>query len=162
MILRTAWVYAARGKNFLRTMLRLAGERDELRVVNDQIGAPTPAHWIAEYTVAMLERMVQKPEQEREAAFGTYHLTASMRCSWFEFAEAIFEEAKAAGLLDRVPRVLPIATSEYPTPARRPAFSVLDNAKLARIFDLHMRPWREGLKEVIGQVASARSSGEIS
>lgn len=162
LILRTAWVYAARGKNFLRTMLRLAGERDELRVVNDQIGAPTPAHWIAEYTVAMLERMVQKPEQEREAAFGTYHLTASMRCSWFEFAEAIFEEAQAAGLLDRVPRVLPIATSEYPTPARRPAFSVLDNAKLARIFDLHMRPWREGLKEVIGQMASARSSGEIS
>ena len=74
----------------------------------------------------------------------------------------VADEAKAAGLLDRVPRVLPIATSEYPTPARRPAFSVLDNAKLARIFDLHMRPWREGLKEVIGQVASARSSGEIS
>lgn len=162
LILRTAWVYAARGKNFLRTMLRLAGERDELRVVNDQIGAPTPAHWIAADTVVMLDRMVQKSDHERETAFGTYHLTASSRCSWFEFAEAIFAEAKAAGLLDRLPRALPIATSDYPTRARRPAFSVLDNAKLARNFDIHMRTWREGLKEVIGQMASARSSGEIS
>lgn len=162
LILRTAWVFAARGRNFLNTMLRLAGERDELRVVNDQIGSPTPAHWIAEYTVAILLRWMQMNDQKREQVSGTYHLTALQRCSWFEFAQAILHEAQTAGLIERTPRVMPIASSEFPTRARRPAFSVLDNAKLARTFGLQMRPWHEGLKEVIGQLAINHSRGELS
>lgn len=162
LILRTAWVYAARGRNFLNTMLRLAGERDELRVVNDQIGSPTPAHWIAEYTVAILLRWMQMNDQERERIAGTYHLTASQRCSWFDFAQAILREAQAVKLLERTPQVVPIASSEYPIRARRPAFSVLDNAKLVRTFGLQMRPWHEGLKEVIGQLAINHSRGEVS
>src|SRR5690606_7597568 len=99
-ILRTAWVYAAHGRNFLRTMLRLAGERDELRVVADQVGAPTPAAWIAGATAAVVRHGV--------AQSGTWHLVADGETSWHGFAEAIMAEAHALGLLERMPRVLPI------------------------------------------------------
>jgi dTDP-4-dehydrorhamnose reductase len=162
LILRTAWVYAARGQNFLHTMLRLAGERDELRVVGDQIGAPTPARWIARTTVNVLQRWLAMGEKDREQALGTYHLTASLRCSWFEFAEAIMQEARSAGVLEKIPRVLPIASVDYVTRARRPAFSVLDNAKLALVFGQQLRPWQEGLHEVVGEIANARSHGDVS
>lgn len=162
LILRTAWVYAAHGRNFLNTMLRLAAERDELRVVNDQVGSPTPAHWIAEFTAAILLRWMQMNEQGREQVSGTYHLTASQHCSWFEFAQAILREAQAAGLTERTPRMVPIGSAEFPTRARRPAFSVLDNAKLERTFGLRMRTWHEGLKEVIGQLAINHLRGEVS
>ena len=160
LILRTAWVYAARGHNFLRTMLRLAGERDELRVVDDQIGAPTPAHWIAQATAAILSRLTAMPQNEREAAFGTYHLTASGRCSWCAFAAAILVAAKTAGLLEKTPQLVPIASADYPTPAQRPAFSVLDNARLALVFGLQLRSWEEGLREVIGELAATEAPGE--
>ncbi len=162
LILRTAWVYAARGQNFLRTMLRLAAERDELRVVDDQVGSPTPAKWIAHATAGILARWLAMKESEREQIVGTYHLTALLRCSWFDFAQAIMAAASAAGLLDKVPRVLPIASADYPTRARRPAFSVLDNAKLALVFGLQLRPWQEGLREVIGELAATASTGEPS
>lgn len=160
LILRTAWVYAARGQNFLRTMLRLGAERDELRIVDDQIGSPTPARWIAEVTTRVLQRLSLMEQQERELALGTYHLTASLRCSWHEFAVSIFEAAQQRGLLERIPRLLPIPTAEYPTPARRPAFSVLDNARLALVFGLQLPPWQQGLQEVIGEIADARLHGE--
>lgn len=160
LILRTAWVYAARGQNFLRTMLRLSGERDELRVVDDQVGAPTPAHWIAQATATILRRLNQIPGPERERVLGTYHLTASMRCSWFEFAEAILQSAHATGLIESLPRVVPIASSEYPTPARRPRYSVLDNARLALVFGIQLPPWQDGLREVIAELAAAESNGE--
>ncbi|MEZ5460826.1 dTDP-4-dehydrorhamnose reductase [Dokdonella sp.] len=160
LILRTAWVYAARGQNFLRTMLRLGAEREELRIVDDQIGSPTPARWIAGATVHILQRLERMKEQERALALGTYHLTASQRCSWFEFAAAIFEAARQRGLLQRIPRLLPIASSDYPTRATRPAFSVLDNARLALVFGLQLPPWREGLREVIGELADAHPIGE--
>jgi dTDP-4-dehydrorhamnose reductase len=160
LILRTAWVYAARGQNFLRTMLRLAAERDELRVVDDQVGSPTPAKWIAHATAGILARWLAMKESEREQIVGTYHLTALLRCSWFDFAQAIMAAASTVGLLDKVPRVLPIASADYPTRARRPAFSVLDNAKLALVFGLQLRPWQEGLREVIGELAGTPSTGE--
>jgi dTDP-4-dehydrorhamnose reductase len=160
LILRTAWVYAARGQNFLRTMLRLGAEREELRIVDDQIGSPTPAGWIAGATAHILQRLEKMNERERELAYGTYHLTASLRCSWFEFAAAIFEAARQHGLLQRIPRLLPIASSEYPTRATRPAFSVLDNARLALVFGLQLPPWEEGLREVIGELADTRPIGE--
>ena len=159
LILRTAWVYAARGQNFLRTMLRLAAEREELRVVDDQIGAPTPASWIARTTGSVLQRWLAMDRHEREAACGTYHLTASLRCSWFGFASAIMREAQRAGLLARIPELTPIASIDYPTRAQRPAFSVLDNTRLALVFGQHLPPWESGLREVIGELAALQDRG---
>jgi len=146
-ILRTAWVYAAHGRNFLRTMLRLASERDELRVVADQVGAPTPASWIADATAAMLRRGIEDA--------GTWHVVADGETSWHGFASAIMREAVAAGLLARAPSVLPIGTADYPTPARRPAYSVLDTARLQRDFDLRPPGWETGLRATLRELASA-------
>ena len=162
LILRTSWVYAARGQNFLRTMLRLGGERDELRVVDDQIGAPTPAHWIAQTTANVVKRWLTMDQKERESACGVYHLTASLRCSWFGFAETIMQHAQHARLLAKIPQMTPIATADYPTRAKRPAFSVLDNAKLALVFGQQLQPWQAGLHEVIGELANARLNGDVS
>src|SRR5690606_13819733 len=145
-ILRAAWVYAAHGSNFLRTMLRLAGERDELRVVADQVGAPTPAAWIADATAAIVRQGV--------AESGTWHLVAAGETSWHGFAEAIMAEAFARGLLERVPRVLPISTADYPTAARRPAYSVLDTAKLREDFGIAPPDWHEGLRATLREMGS--------
>ena len=151
LLFRISWVYAARGHNFLRTMLRLAGERDELRVVSDQIGAPTPAHWIAEATAKAIAAATG-PESNRGNASsrsGTWHLAAGGETSWHGFAEAIFEEAQRAGLITQRPPVVPVPTSEYPAPARRPTYSRLDSAKLERDFGIVLPDWRQGLSEVI-------------
>lgn len=145
IILRTAWVYAAHGHNFLRTMLRVGAERDELRVVADQVGAPTPASLIADITAALLR---QPP-----ANSGIWHLTAGGQTSWHGFAEAIFAKAQARGLMTRKPRVVPIGTAEYPTPAARPAYSVLDTGKLQRDFGLQPALWQAGLERVLDEVA---------
>lgn len=146
-ILRTAWVYASHGKNFLLTMLRLAGDRDELRVVADQIGAPTPAAWIADATAALIEHGVDQS--------GTWHLTAAGETSWHDFAEAIVDEAQARGLIARKPRVVAIPTSDYPTPAQRPAYSVLDTTRLRRDFAIVPPDWREGLQQTLEEMAPA-------
>jgi dTDP-4-dehydrorhamnose reductase len=145
LIFRTAWVYAAQGKNFLRTMLRLAAERDELRVVGDQVGTPTPAALIADVTAAVLR---QAPLRS-----GTFHLTAAGQTSWHGFAEAIVEGAFARGLLARRPRVTAIATVDYPTPAARPAYSVLDTGKLQRECDIRPDAWRDALGNVLDRMA---------
>jgi dTDP-4-dehydrorhamnose reductase len=141
MILRTAWVYATHGSNFLRTMLRLAAERDELRVVADQVGTPTPAALIADVTARVLAR---SPTQS-----GTWHLTATGQTSWHGFAEAIVERAFEQGLLLRRPRVVPITTADYPTPAARPAYSVLDCNKLQHDFDITLPDWRAALNDTL-------------
>lgn len=160
LILRTAWVYAAHGQNFLHTMLRLS-VRDELRVVADQIGSPTSAHWIANGTLAILRRLYAMGKMDGEQALGIYHLTASGRCSWFDFASVIMREAQAADLIEHVPQMHSITTADYPTRAARPAFSVLDNAKLALVFGLQLPTWEQGLREVIGELALAsRSQGQ--
>src|SRR5690606_37285221 len=96
---------------------------------------------------------------ERETACGTYHLTASLRCSWFGFASAIMREAQRAGLLARIPEVMPIASIDYPTRAQRPAFSVLDNTRLALVFGQHLPPWASGMREVIGELAALQDHG---
>ncbi|MBU6199800.1 MAG: dTDP-4-dehydrorhamnose reductase [Xanthomonadaceae bacterium] len=153
LILRTAWVYAARGHNFLHTMLRLARERDELRVVGDQRGAPTPARLISAATAVALARLLARRAGEREKLLGTYHLCAAGQCTWFDFAGAIFARALAAGLIARAPRLVPISTTEYPTRARRPAYSVLDCSKIRDAFGLHLPEWRAGLDAVIGELA---------
>ena len=147
MILRTAWVYAARGHNFLRTALRLAQEREELRIVNDQVGSPTPARWLATCTALALAK---HPELE-----GTWHVVADGECSWYGFAEAIYAEAVAAGLLERAPRLIGIPSSEYPAKAKRPAYSRLDCSKFAADFGLVLPDWKVGLREVIGELAEA-------
>ncbi len=148
MILRTAWVYAAHGSNFLRTMLRLAAERDELRVVADQVGAPTPAALIANVTAKMLAKQLD--------ACGTWHLTSIGETSWCNFAKAIFDSADVRGLTQRHPRVTPITTADYPTPAARPAYSVLDCSKLQADFGIELPSWQEGLERTLDTVASLR------
>jgi dTDP-4-dehydrorhamnose reductase len=144
-IFRLCWVYGPRGRNFLLTMLRLAGERDVLRVVADQVGSPTPAAWIADATAAAIAR--------RPDLSGTWHLAASGQTSWHGFASAIVERAAAKGLIARAPRVEAIATADFPTPARRPAWSVLDTAALHRDFDLVLPDWRTGVDETLDAIA---------
>lgn len=156
LILRTAWVYAARGHNFLLTMLRLSAERDELRVVDDQIGAPTPAHLIAQTTASVLQSWHAMLET-RDARFdGVHHLVAGGQCSWHAFATAILRGAAERGLIARVPRIVPIATPEYPTRARRPSYSVLNCERLEAAFGLQLPPWEAGLAAVLDELAAAR------
>ncbi len=147
LIFRTAWVYAAHGGNFLRTMLRLGAERDELRVVADQIGTPTPAALIADVTAHAL--------RHPGGLSGTWHLTASGQTSWHGFAEELFAEALAAGVLAKAPLVEAIPSSEYPTPAKRPAWSVLDNHRLQQDFGIVLPAWQDGLKRVMAEIAAA-------
>jgi dTDP-4-dehydrorhamnose reductase len=150
LIFRTAWVFAARGQNFLRTMLRLARDRDSLRVVADQIGAPTPARWIANATALTLARLPARPDP---AHSGLFHLAAGGETSWHGFAEALFADALAGGLIERAPRIEAIATSDYPTRAQRPAYSRLDGRRLYDAFGLRLPDWRRGVAEVVAELA---------
>jgi len=141
VIFRTAWVYGHHGSNFMRTMLRLAAQRDELSVVADQIGTPTPAALIAEVTAQVL----QHPSE----VSGLWHLTAQGQTSWHGFAQAIFQQATRAGLLENQPRVLPITTAQYPRRARRPAYSCLDTSALRNGLGIELPHWREALERVL-------------
>jgi dTDP-4-dehydrorhamnose reductase len=143
LVLRTSWVYGAHGKNFLRTMLRLGAERPELRVVDDQLGAPTSAAAIASATARLVEQSLSG--QSLSGAQGIYHMTAAGSTSWCGFARAIFQ----AGVLSTQPLVQPIASSDYPTPARRPANSVLSNDKFAHAFGFRLPSWQQQLNEVL-------------
>jgi len=141
LILRTAWVYGLHGQNFLRTMLRVGAERDELRVVADQHGCPTPAWLIADTTAAILRQGI--------AESGIRHLVASGQTTWHGFADAIFDEAFKQGLIARRPAVAPIATAEYPTRAQRPAYSVLDTSRLREEYALDLPGWRDALTRTL-------------
>jgi dTDP-4-dehydrorhamnose reductase len=145
VILRTAWVYSAHGHNFVRTMLRLAGERPVLRVVADQTGSPTSAAEIAAAIAAVVRQLDAGNRQ-----WGTYNFTGGGAVTWHGFAEAIFNEA--AQWRGVPPRVDAIATADYPTPARRPANSVLDCTKIGEAFGIRPRPWREALVDVIREI----------
>ncbi len=147
VVLRTSWVYGARGANFLLTMLRLFGEREEVRVVDDQVGAPTTARFLAEATLRIV---AAQPGADR---CGLYHLTAGGWTSWCGFARRILE-------LDRRPdrrcrKVVPITTGEYSTPARRPAWSVLDCSRIRAVFGIAQRPWEELLAETMAGLGAA-------
>ncbi|MFM1902455.1 MAG: hypothetical protein RLZZ440_355 [Planctomycetota bacterium] len=148
-ILRTSWVYAARGHNFIRTMLRLAAEREELRVIDDQVGAPTGAELLADVTAVVLRRLVADP-----SVGGTYHCVAAGETTWHGFAQFIIDWARDRGQPVKVARerVLPVPTSEYPTPARRPHNSRLDTAKLRQTFDLVLPPWQHGVERMLVEV----------
>jgi dTDP-4-dehydrorhamnose reductase len=149
LLLRTAWVYAAHGQNFLRTMLRLASEREELRIVADQHGSPTDTGLIVQATLAALDIWYQADSAQKEKLVGTHHLVASGHTTWHGFASAIMQEAKALGLLARIPRLVPITTAEFPTPAKRPAWSVLDTTGFQRQFSYDLPDWQHGLHHVI-------------
>ena len=149
VILRTAWVYDRTGRNFLTTMLRVGAERDHLRVVDDQHGTPTHAGDLAE-AMLTLARAVLDGAMPADG-YGTFHCTGGGATTWCGFARAIF--AAAAPRLERVPTVEAITTDEYPTPARRPANSVLDCSRLARVHGIRLRPWEEALAETLGTAA---------
>lgn len=154
---RTAWVYAAHGQNFLRTMLRLGAEREELRVVADQHGAPTDTALIVNASLAALDRWQHADAVQRRQLSGSHHLVASGATTWHGFASAIFEQAAARGLISRQPRVVPISSAEFPTPAVRPAWSLLDNRGFQQLFDFPLPDWQHGLGEVIRQLATSGS-----
>jgi dTDP-4-dehydrorhamnose reductase len=145
VILRTAWVYSAHGHNFVKTMLRLGAERPVLRVVADQIGSPTSAADIAAAIGAVVARLASG-----NTSWGTYHFAGGGAVTWHGFAEAIFE--LAAPWRGPPPLVEAITTADYPTPARRPANSVLDCSQIGEAFGIVPRPWREALAEVIGEL----------
>jgi len=140
LILRTSWVYSLHGRNFLLTMQRLLQERAQLKVVDDQIGAPTWAATIAASTRALIERW----QNGQAGAWGTYHLTAQGETSWFGFAQAIGEQLEARGL-PCAAELLPIPSSEYPTPAKRPLNSRLDCSRLAREWQVSQPHWHDAL-----------------
>lgn len=147
LIFRTSWVYGPRGKNFLLTILRLARERDDLRIVDDQVGAPTWSRMIAEATALILVqfygRLTPHPALLTDIS-GIYHMTAGGQTSWFGFAEAILNYVP--GSVAPVPHLTPIITEEYPTPAKRPRNSVMSNVKLNHQFGVKMPRWEIGLR----------------
>lgn len=143
LTIRTAWVYDATGKNFLRTMLRLMHERGAVKVVADQMGTPTSSHSLAD----ILWRCALNTKLG-----GIYHWTDAGVASWYDFAVAIAEEAVAVGLLKQLPVITPIATHEYPTPAHRPAFSVLDKSATYAALNAVPVHWRVRLREVMARV----------
>jgi dTDP-4-dehydrorhamnose reductase len=149
LILRTSWVYAARGGNFARTMLRLAAERDRLSVIDDQIGAPTGADLLADVTAHALRGAITDP-----TLAGTYHVAAAGETSWHGYACHVIEFARAAGQSIRVEphHVAPIPTSAYPTPAKRPLNSRLDTRKLKQTFGLTLPDWRIGVERMLREV----------
>jgi dTDP-4-dehydrorhamnose reductase len=140
LVLRTGWVYSRFGGNFVKTMLRLMAERDELSVVCDQVGTPTWARGLADAIWVAAGRAQLE---------GVYHWSDAGVCSWYDFAVAIYEEARAIDLLRRPVRIRPIPASEYPTPARRPAFSVLDKSQSWRDLGLEAVHWREQLRAML-------------
>jgi dTDP-4-dehydrorhamnose reductase len=146
LILRTSWVYAARGGNFARTMIRLAGERDALSVIDDQFGAPTGAEMLADVTAHALRAF-----SGNAVLGGTYHAVAGGETNWFEYARFVIEWARANGLQIKVAAdaIRPVPTSGYPTPAQRPLNSRLDTGKLQRAFGLTLPHWQTGVRRML-------------
>ncbi|KAM3114176.1 dTDP-4-dehydrorhamnose reductase [Phormidesmis sp. 146-33] len=142
LIIRTAWVYGAHGKsNFVKTMLRLGADRDQIRVVTDQIGTPTWSHHLAQAIANLIPKLKDNS--------GIYHFTNQGTASWYDFATAIFEEATALGFPLKVQSVVPITTAEYPTPAQRPAYSLLSSDKLSALLKTDPPTWRPALRQML-------------
>lgn len=149
IILRTSWVFTAHGNNFVKTMLRLGQEREELGIVADQHGGPTSAASIAQSLWGLARRYRDRGSLQ----WGTYHFSGTPACSWHEFALEIFRQAYEQGLLSRIPRVRAIATADYPTPATRPAWSVLNCSKLYGTFGQSQSNWIHDLEKVLSELA---------
>jgi len=153
LIFRTSWVYAARGGNFAKTMLRLARERERLTVIDDQIGAPTGADLLADISAHAIRQVMQQDELAETTA-GIYHLVASGETNWFEYAKHVIAQArKAKSAIDlAVTQIDPVPTSAFPTPARRPHNSRLDTAKLQRTFGLTLPHWQIGVNRMLAEI----------
>jgi dTDP-4-dehydrorhamnose reductase len=149
LIFRTSWVYAARGGNFAKTMLRLARERERLTVVADQCGAPTGAELIADVTAHAVRQWRARPQDA-----GIYHLAAAGVTSWFEYAKYAISIARQAqsAIEIKATEVLPVATSAYPTPAQRPLNSRLDTTRLQTVFGLRLPPWQDGVRRMLAEI----------
>ena len=159
LILRTSWVYGAYGKNFLKTILHLAAERDSVRIVADQIGAPTSSEHIADAVVELLEKW--QPQQRNQS--GIYHVTNAGSTSWHGFACEIINEYKQLGITPalkiNVENIAAITTEEYPTPAARPENSCLDNTKLKQTFGIELPAWQQALHDVMQSLKQEQNRG---
>lgn len=153
LILRTSWVYAARGNNFAKTMLRLAQEREQLTVINDQFGAPTGADLLADVTTHAIRYLQRHPQHE-----GIYHCVASGETTWCEYAQFTIEQARKIrpDLSIKSMEITPVPTSAYLTPARRPLNSRLDTHKLRAAFDLTLPPWQQGVIRMLTEILEGR------
>jgi dTDP-4-dehydrorhamnose reductase len=149
LIFRTSWVYAARGGNFAKTMLRLAAERDQLTVINDQIGAPTGADLLADITAHAIRVALQRPEIS-----GVYHLAANGQTTWHDYARYVIEFARQAGINIKVApeAIQPVPTSAFPLPAPRPKNSRLDTCKLQNTFGLNLPHWQSGITRMLTEI----------
>lgn len=152
LIFRTSWVYAGKGNNFAKTMLRLGKERAELSVINDQFGAPTGAELLADCTAHAIRVALTKSD-----VAGLYHLVASNTTTWYDYAALVFEEARSAGINLAIEKLNPVPTTAYPTPARRPLNSRLDTDKFQRNFDLVLPSWEVGVKRMLAELFTAQS-----
>ncbi|MDA5490468.1 dTDP-4-dehydrorhamnose reductase [Yersinia kristensenii] len=150
LIFRTSWVYASKGNNFAKNMLRLAKDHEELAVINDQFGAPTGAELLADCTAHAITTAQCRPD-----VAGLYHLVASGTTTWFDYANLVFAEAKQAGLELAINNVKPVKTSAYPTPARRPHNSRLDTSKFQQTFSLVLPNWDVGVKRMLAELFSS-------
>jgi dTDP-4-dehydrorhamnose reductase len=146
LLMRTSWVYGARGGNFAKTMLRLAKERDNLTVINDQFGAPTGADLLADLTTHMLRTALARPSVQ-----GTYHAVAAGETTWHAYAQYVIDFARAAGQPIKVAAdaVHPVPTSSFPTPAKRPLNSRMNTTKLRDTFQLNLPPWQAGVERML-------------
>ncbi|MDY0071006.1 MAG: dTDP-4-dehydrorhamnose reductase [Porticoccaceae bacterium] len=147
LILRTSWVYARHGHNFVKTVLRLAAERETLRIIDDQIGTPTSARLIAEVTALAIEKAQANPDLG-----GLYHLVAGGETSWYHYARRIIDEARARGMALAVNTLEPVTSRDYPTAATRPLNSRLDTGKLRQRFGVDLPPWHEGVAQLIDEL----------
>lgn len=147
LIFRTSWVYAGKGNNFAKTMLRLAKERKELSVINDQVGAPTGAELLADCTAHAIRVAMVKPE-----VAGLYHLVASETTTWYDYAALVFEEAQKAGVELAIEKLNAVPTTAYPTPARRPHNSRLNTMKFQQNFNLVLPAWHVGVKRMLAEL----------
>ncbi|NDC61027.1 MAG: dTDP-4-dehydrorhamnose reductase [Betaproteobacteria bacterium] len=149
LTLRSSWVVGAHGQNFLKTMLRLGQERDTLRVVADQVGVPTGAAWMAAITVQAMQL------SDRDGLSGLFHLTPAGETSWHGYAHYLFQQARAIGWHLKVTEVQAIRTDEYPLPAVRPAYSLLDSSRLVKALDIELPPWQQGVDAVLQALRQA-------
>lgn len=149
---RTCWVYGSHGNNFIKTMLKLASNREELSIIHDQIGAPTGAALIADVTAQALKYYLLMGAQQQKDLLGHYHLAAAGECTWFDYAQFVFELAKQKGQSLVIQKVNAIETTAYPTPAKRPLNSRLNTNKLQANFKIHLPNWKLGVAQVLEEI----------
>lgn len=152
LIFRTSWVYATKGNNFAKTMLRLAKDRTELSVINDQHGAPTGADLLADSTAMAILKAQHNPD-----VAGVYHLVASGTTTWYDYASLVFSEARGAGVGLALRTLNPLSTTHYPTPAQRPLNSRLDNLKFQHVFSLRLPDWQIGVKRMLEELSTLQA-----